>query len=325
MKHSLFFHSKICIAACMLFAAAACNLGEPTMEGVYSSVRYSKDAYNCLMTAMDSAKVSIRLALNTFTGVDDLIAKLNDRAVSGVTNQVVISAANVGTASGLSVTCKSGNAGNMYSNFAIIDDDFVVFFSDCALDKPSAIAVTVRHRDLIRALNIEFWQMFEKAQYGADKQSLVNPDTQVVFRTFSGLLDMYLLPRAEDYSNDVIGFICTRVRQAQKSVDVYAASYGNPVLNDTLRAVQASSGLSANFYSGGMASTPTGLTITKISDDPLYCNVILIDEGTVHATAIITTFPFAAASILNASDGVALFVRGEIVSQIKASFDEPAP
>jgi len=322
MKHSLFSHSKIYIAVFVFLAAAACGLGEPGMEGIYSSVQYNQDAGTCLIDAVGSAKISIRLALHTFSGTGELIDLLNDKTEDGITNQIVISAANAGTASALNVSAKSGNAGNMYSNFAIIDDEFVVFFSDCALSEPSAIAVTVRHKDLIRALNIEFRQMFEKAQFGANKQSLVNPDTQIVFRTFSGFIDMYLLPRAEDYGNDVIGFICERVRQAQRSVDVYAGKFGNPVLNDTFK-VAAASDLETGFYSGS-ATGNLSLAVTVLPD-PFFCNAIVIDSGTPRVTAIITTFPFVNSGALNEGDGVALFIRGKAAEQIGARMKDLVP
>ncbi|MDR2735140.1 MAG: hypothetical protein LBC99_11025 [Spirochaetota bacterium] len=326
MKQNKLFHSKAVVVALAFFMAAACGLGEPSSGAAYSSVRYRGDvsAAACLADAVSSARTSIKLALNKFVGTE-LIEVLNDKADSGVAVDVVYSAANAGTIGGLSgeVGKRAGNTGNMQSNFAIIDDDTVVFFSDCALSEPATIAITIRQADLIQTLNKEFSQMFKDGLFGTAKQNLIN--TQIVFPSVSGDIDMYLLPRQVNsgaYRNDVIAYICTRVRQARASVDVYAGAYNNAVLNTTFTLVK-NNGPAPYFCSGYMATPPNPNFVDDMlaNGKSLSCNIIIIDAGTSDAVLIFTTFPFAAAATMNASDGVALFIRGETVEQIKASLD----
>jgi hypothetical protein len=147
---------------------------------------------------------------------------------------------------------------------------------------------------------------------------------QTVFPTAAGQVEMYFVPQ-----NQAFTYLRARMKQARKSVDVYAKYFNNDDLGLDFNDV-AGSGLATAFYCGNvkladsmkypfLIANPDNNNI--IADWDLPCNAVFVDIGMPEETLLFTTFPILADDKLEISDGIVLFVRGAGVRQLKASLD----
>ena len=306
----------------------ACALGDPDPDANYATVFYHSGVANYLRDEVRSARSSIKIALNRFVENRQLIMELNNAASRGVEVQVVLDTQHEATAAGLTlpVSVVSGNPfGDMQSNFAIMDGT-AIFFSDCDLLNPNTVAITIKQVDLVSTLETEFRQMHNNSAFGSKESGGSRAKQEInhktIFRTAQGSVEMYFLPQ----NKGAINYMMARMKQAKKSVDVYAKYFNNDYLNLDFTDI-AGSGL-ANYFACGNANIKSSLrpflTASKendIVDVDLPCNAIFVDVGTADETLIFTTFPYMSVDQLSISDGIVLFVRGSGLRQLKEALD----
>jgi hypothetical protein len=325
MRRGVFIGIKIAVIA-LLLLAAACALDDPLAEDFYATVRYHSGVQNYLMGRIRAAQTSIKISLNRIT-VRQLIMELNDAAARGINVQLVVDSKQEASVAGISqrVDVASGNAnGEMQSNFAIIDDT-AIFFSDYDIANQNTLAISIRQKDLLTTLATEFGQMHDNKAYGSANsggKAKQRINHQTVFQTSAGKVEMYFVPQ-----NQALTYLRARMKQARKSVDVYAKYFNNEDLGIDFNDI-AGSGLDNTFHVGNvelqnslrysfMMANPSNVVVR----DDLPCNAVFVDIGMTEETLLFTTFPFFPASTLDLSDGIVLFVRGAGVQQLKAALD----
>jgi hypothetical protein len=326
----------------LLVLLAACSLGEPSQEAAFANVqwRIGSGASACLSELAQAAKNTLKFA---FYDISDpgLIELLKNKAAEGLVVEVILSS--VGTASVVSDLNTAASSPdkpiaktrpaasenvvvNMRQNYAIIDDRTAVFFTDSRLSEPCTLALVIRQEDLLQALIKEFSQMFDGNNYGSAKVKYLN--YMEVFPSTAGDIDMYFLPSNGGNGEEVFGNISTRMQQTRQAIDTYARQYSNTRLNGVFQEIKNSGEqtgrIAAEFYGGNFVTPPAFVNHAIPAD--LSCNAIFIDTASSAATMIFVTCPFAALSAsINGetyeTDGVVLFVRGDIVRQIKAALD----
>ena len=202
----------------------------------------------------------------------------------------------------------------MKSQFALVDEQDILFFSDANDDGEGRFYLQMRSELMEDALLDEFNQLIDGAS-GANKVSINAINTFEVGRS---RVELYLVPQ-----NIYQASITSKLGQTRFNMQVTMGELRNSSLVSNIGEA-ANSGLSFEMDLGSQ-SEPHYSSYSNLFDNvpvrqkavPFNFHLIFTDTDSIYESAIFTTFEWIDTAELDNYDGIVVIVNGPESRQIK--------